>query len=46
MVEQLQAHTKFINALIVTNNNNNIITSSNDYFMKVWDPNNPKVPIQ
>ena len=46
MVEQLQAHTKFINALIVTNNNNNIITASNDYFMKVWNPNNPKIPIQ
>ena len=45
MSESLQAHQKYINSLIV-NKNNQIITASNDYYMKVWEPNKAKVPKQ
>ena len=45
MGESFQAHQKFINSLIVTKDNK-IITASNDYYMKVWEPNKAKVPKQ
>ena len=45
MGESFQAHKKYINSLIVTKNNK-IITASNDYHMKVWDPNKAKIAKQ
>lgn len=46
ITEKNQVHQKFINALIFTKNNNYIVTSSNDYYMKIWDPNSLKNPKQ
>ena len=46
MGEQLVAHEKYINGLILTHNNKKIVTCANDSLMKVWDPYSAKVPKQ
>lgn len=46
IVENFEAHKKFINGLILTKNYNKLITCSYDYNMKVWDPYNIGEPIQ